>query len=137
MAILVFTNPQLVVNGVDLSNHVADVTLDISIASVEMTAMGATGKAYLAGLYEGKIDATFWQDFAAGSVDATLSAIWTAGTAVAFSLIGSGTTPSSTNPRYSGSMVMSDYPPMSGAVGSGLSTKASFVTTGAITRGSV
>lgn len=131
----VFTNATLVLAGTDLSDHVAEVTLDMSIADVPVTAMGAGGVQRLAGLEDSKLDVTFWQDFAASSVDKTLIAIRNGGTAVPFTLSASGTAYSDTNPKYAGSVIMTDYPPIGGKVGDGLQAKASFVVSGTITRG--
>ena len=117
MAKQVLTNAYVSVNGVDLSDHVSDVTLDMSIAAVPVTAMGDGGVANLAGLESGKIDITFWQDFASGKVDATLIAIRNAGTAVAVKIAANGTAISATNPSYTYQAILTDYPPVSGAVG--------------------
>ena len=135
MAKQVLTNAYVSVNGVDLSDHVSDVTLDMSIAAVPVTAMGDGGVANLAGLESGKIDITFWQDFASGKVDATLIAIRNAGTAVAVKIAANGTAISATNPSYTYQAILTDYPPVSGAVGAGMASKCSFVSSGTVTRG--
>ena len=135
MAKQVLTNAGVIVNGVDLSDHVSDVTLDISIAAVPITAMGDGGVANLAGLESGKIDITFGQDFAAAQVDATLVAIRNAGTAVPVKISANGTTISATNPSYTYQAILTDYPPVAGAVGAGMASKCSFTASGTVTRG--
>jgi len=72
MAITVLTNAQVIVNGVDLSDHVDQVTVEDMRDSVEVTAMGASNKAYTKGLGDAKITVEFFQDFAAGKTYATL-----------------------------------------------------------------
>jgi hypothetical protein len=135
MAKMVFTNGSIQVNGVDLSDHVADITLDLKVADVDITAMGDGGKKRLPGLQDDQIQVTFWQDFAAAEVDATLYPIFTGGTAVTVKVWANGTSSSSTNPYYSASAVLIDYPPVAGAVGSGLQSKVTFAISGTVTRG--
>lgn len=137
MAKEVFQNAIITLNGVDLSDHVHDVTLDIAQAAVNVTAMGDLWEDNLPGMKSGKLDVTLWADFAANSVDATAWAILTGGSAVPFTLTHAGTLVSSTNPIWGGSVVMTDNPLLSGAVGNGLQQKLTFVTTGPVTRGTV
>jgi hypothetical protein len=50
MAITVLTNAYVLVNGVDLSDHVSKVTIEDKRDSVDITAMGATNKTVTKGL---------------------------------------------------------------------------------------
>lgn len=129
------TNASLKINAVDLSNRVESVTLDLSKDDVEVTAMGDGGHTHVGGLENNKLTVTFWQDFAAANVDATLLPVFQAGTAVAFKLTANGTAVSSTNPVYSGSVVLTDYAPIGGKVGDGLQAPVSFVVSGTVTEG--
>lgn len=135
MAKYVFTNAYLLINNVDLSSNVESVTLENTAADVDVTAMGDGGKRHLAGLQDNKLNVTFWQDFAATKVDATLSGIFSAGTAVAFKIGSNGSSFSSTNPNYSGSVVLLSYQPVTGKVGDGGQTQVQFVVDGTVTRG--
>lgn len=40
MAVFVLTNASVKINNVDLSDHVSDVTVDMSAADIDVTAMG-------------------------------------------------------------------------------------------------
>ena len=135
MAKLVFLNGAAVINGVNLSDHVSEIALTLSKDQVDVTAMGANAHQRLGGLEDDKLTITFWQDFAASEVDATLYPIWTGGTAVTATVWAAGTTSSSTNPYYAGSVILADYNPIDGKVGDGLSTKVSFLFSGTVTRG--
>jgi hypothetical protein len=135
MARQVLINAYLLLNGVDLSNHVESVTVTWAKTDVDVTAMGDMGKQHLAGLEDNKFTVTFWQDFATTSVAATLDAMMLAGTAVAFKMGASGTAFSATNPSYSGSCLAIDYQPIAGAVGAGMQTQTNFVVNGLVTRG--
>lgn len=135
MAKLVFLNGAAKVNGVDLSDHISEISLQLSKEQVDVTAMGANAHQWLGGLENDKLTITFWQDFAASEVDATLYPIWSAGTAVSATVWAAGTTSSATNPFYGMSVILADYDPIDGKVGDGLSAKVSFMVSGTVTRG--
>ena len=61
MAISVLTNAQVLINGVDLSDHVSKVTLEDTRDQVDITAMGATNKSYTKGLGDGKATVDFFE----------------------------------------------------------------------------
>ena len=134
MARRVITNAYLLLNAVDLSNHVESITLNWVKSDVDVTAMGDGGKQHLAGLEDNKFAVTFWADHAAGSVGPTLDAMFAAGTAVAFKLADGGSSFSATNPTYSGSCVALDYS-IGGKVGDGQQNVVSLVCNGTITAG--
>lgn len=136
MAKQVFTNAYVTVNGTDLSDHVASVTLDTSADEIETTAFGTAGwRSRVAGLKDGSIKLDWHQDFAASSVDSILnSAFGSVGTVV---VIPSGTAPSSVNPRYTIPCVISSYSPVAGSVGDLLTFSTTWAFAGALTRGTV
>lgn len=131
----VLTNAYVSVNGTDLSDHVESVTLETSVNEVDVTAMGAGGKQRLAGLQDNKVTLTFWQDYAASKVDATMWAIVKGGTAVAFKIGANGTAFSATNPSYSGSAILTGYQPVAGKVGDGMQSQVTLMVDGTITSG--
>ena len=135
MAKLVFLNGAVKINGVDLSDHTSEIALELSKEQVDVTAMGANAHQWLGGLENDKLTVTWWQDFAASEVDATLYPIWSGGTAVSATVWANGTVTSSTNPYYAMSVILADYNPIDGKVGDGLSAKVSFVVSGTVTRG--
>ena len=131
-----FTNAAFKFNAVDLSNRVESVTLDLGKDDIDLTAMGDGGHTHVGGLENSKLNVNFWQAFAAASeVDSTLLPVFQAGTAVAFKLTANGTTVSSTNPVYSGNVVVTDYQPIAGKVGDGLQAPVTMVVSGTITQG--
>jgi predicted secreted protein len=136
MAKQVFTNAYVTVNGTDLSDHIASVTLDTSADEIETTAFGTAGwRSRVAGLKDGSIQLDWHQDFAASSVDAVLSsAFGSVGTVV---VIPNGTVASSTNPRYTIPAVVSSYSPVAGSVGDLLTFSTTWAFAGALTRGTV
>jgi predicted secreted protein len=94
----VFTNAVVTVNGSDLSDHIAAVTLDTSADEIETTAFGGTGwRSRVAGLKDGSIQIDWHQDFAASSVDSVLSSAF--GSVGTVTVMPNGTAVSATNPR--------------------------------------
>ena len=133
MATFVYTDASVVVNSVDLSDHVKSCTLNYEAEMLDDTVMGDTTRSNIAGLLNWSMDIEFLQDFAAAKVDATL-----------FSLIGAAAftvtvkptsgSVSATNPSFSGSAVLESYPPMSGSVGDLETASATFRSAGTLAR---
>jgi hypothetical protein len=133
MATIVFTDAYVMINSVELSDHVKSVTLNYSADDVEDTNMGDTTHIHLGGLLNWSLDVEFASDWASGEIDATLfSLVGAASVTVAVRPV--NTTIASTNPEYTGSAVLLDYPPISGAVGELKTTTAHFEAAGALTR---
>jgi hypothetical protein len=95
---------------VDLSSYVQSFVLQRVLDSIEISAMGDTSHKYVTGLAADTITVTFLNnDIAsgAGSVRATLQAAF--GTTVAFTAIqDSSAAVSTTNPLYSGTILVND-----------------------------
>jgi hypothetical protein len=132
MAVTVLTNALVLVNGVDLSNHVTKVTTNDERDSVDVTAMGATNKQVAKGLGDASIQIDFLQDFAGGSVHATLSPLIGSITPVAVEVRPVNAARSATNPAtLLASAFMMNYSGLDGSVGDASSISAEFVNAGA------
>lgn len=116
MAKIVLTNAQVLINAVDLSDHVRQVSIDYSAAEVESTAMGNAGQARLPGLLDWSMDITFAQDWALTNVDATLFPLVGAA-AFAVEVRPVKAARSTTNPAYTGNGILPSYKPMGQKVG--------------------
>ena len=132
MATFVFTDASVTINSVDLSDHVRSVTLDISAEEQDDTAMGATFRSRKGGLKDGSISLEFNSDFAASEIDATIFPIL--GTSVAFDIRATSSAVSATNPKYTGSCLVTQHVPVGNAVGDLATTSVTWPTTGTITR---
>src|SRR4051812_41820275 len=111
MAVFALTDAVVTVNGVDLSDHVRSVSIDAKVDELDTTAMGSTWHARIGSLKDWSATIEFNQDFAASKVDAT---VWAAlGTVVTVAGTPVSGTVTATNPRYSGSMLVNDYKPIS------------------------
>ena len=136
MAILgPYVNAYVLVNGVDLSDHVDTATLTLARDDVDVTAMGAFGHQHIASLENDKVDLIFFQDYGASKVDATLFPLFHAGTAFAFKMAGNGSTISGSNPSYSGTVTLMDYSPLGGKVGVAAMSPVSLVFNGTVSEG--
>lgn len=117
------------VNGTVLSDHANQITIEDSAEEVDITGFTPAGyREFAQGLKDVTITATFQQDYAAGSVDAILSAMYSASGTVAGTVVVKPTsaTVSSTNPTYTLVSKLYSYGPLAGAVGDALVVEATF-----------
>jgi len=132
MATFVLTDATLVVNSVNLSDHVRSMTLSTSAAVVDDTNMGDTWEVKLGGRKSATLTVEFSQDFAAANVDATLFAAL--GTVVTWTGKPTSAATSATNPQYSGSVLVSEYQPIDGSHGDLATTSVTWPCSGAVSR---
>jgi hypothetical protein len=135
MAKFVATDYKITLNATDLTNSLHAVTLDISSNEVETTSFGNTYKTMVGGLLTGSVKLDFYQDFAAGSVDATIwPLINTIGTVT---LTPTSGTVSATNPKYTAIVLINAYQPINSNVGDLASFSVTWPLAGTVSRGTV
>lgn len=132
MAKIVLTNPSITVNSVDLSDHIAKVTINIKKDEVDTTAFGSTGKTRVGGLEDSSISIDFHQDFASGSVEATLFPLLGTTTTVVVKPV--NTTTSTTNPAYTASVLCTEWAPVDGSVGDLMAPSVTWPVSGTVAR---
>jgi hypothetical protein len=135
MARLVLTNVEVTVGGVSLADHIASITLGSTYDVLETTAfkggnVPAAAKTRTAGLVDNSVTLEFHQDFAAGSVNATIYPLL--GTEVAVKVQPVNGAISATNPEYSFNAVVSEWTALNGAVGELATASVTWPITGAI-----
>jgi len=132
----VWKNGYIGVNGVNLSDHSRDISLDTAVAELANDTHGDTAEKKISGLENWTIQVTFLQDFAAGKVDATLSPLYGCGSGSFQIEVGADSVNavSATNPRYSGQAIITNYKVLSGAHGSNLEATATFRPASNLTR---
>src|ERR1700691_4199338 len=108
-------NPDIVINSVDLTNHITSVTFEESYADVDTTAFGATSKTRIAGLGDHKFSCEFQQDFANGSVEQTIYPL--VSTLVAVTVQQNPGSVTTSNPSYSFNVLVTEWSPVAGKVG--------------------
>lgn len=127
MAITVLTNAMVIINGVDLSDHVSKVTLEDSRTSVDITAFGASNTAYTKGLGDGKVTLDMFQDFAASKVHATFQPLIGSSTPVTVEVRAVNASRSATNPAFLMSGLLMTYPMLDGKVGDASAATYEFI----------
>jgi hypothetical protein len=135
MAELVITNAYISVNAVDLSGKGRDLGFSRTREGQDTTDFGSAGShERLPGLRDSQLDIEFNQDFASGSVDATLHAAYESDAAVVLEIRPVNANRSSTNPGYTGSFICTSYQPFGNSVGEAARARATFQQASAIAR---
>jgi hypothetical protein len=132
MARLVLTNAYITINGVNLSDHIGSVTITTTDDVVETTAFGTSARTRVAGLADNSLALEFHQDYATSSVEATIYPI--IGTTKQIVVKPNGATTAADNPSYTFSALISEWTPLSGAVGELATASVTWPIDGAITK---
>jgi IMP cyclohydrolase len=118
MARIVLTNAYVTINAVNLSDHIASVTLTTTDDVIETTAFGSSARTRIGGLADNSVAFEFQQDYAASSVEATINGSPSlVGTVTAVVVKPNGATTAADNPSYSFNALVSEWTPLNGAVG--------------------
>lgn len=133
MAKFVLTAERIFVNTQDLSAFCSKAELTISAEVKDDTNYASGGwKEELAGLKQGKLALEFYNDFTAGALDALMWPLL--GTVVTFSVAGSNAAVGVNNPYYEGSILISDWNPITGKVGDVDTSSVTYQSSGVVTR---
>lgn len=133
MAKFVATDVKVTINGTDFSSNLAQVELSIESDDTETTSFGNSWRTRVGGLKQGSITLDWHQDFAAGSVDATLFPLFnTLATVVVTPTSGSV---SPTNPSYTGTYLVNSYSPIASSVGDLATFSVTWPASGTVVRG--
>lgn len=132
MAKLVLTNALVTLASIDLSSHLASITLNTSFDIIDTTSFGDTAKKRIAALADNSVGFEFHQDFATGSVEATIFPLL--GTAVACEVRPVNAAVSATNPKYNFSVLIAEWQSLSAAVGSLTTASVTWPISGEITK---
>ncbi len=133
MANRVITNAYVLINSVDLSTSVRQVTLNYSAEQQDDTAMGDSARSRIPGLKDWSLDIEFFQDYAASKVDATLFSLIGAAP-FAIEIRGDSGSVSATNPKYTGNATLESYQPVAGTVGENQMAPVRLMGVGTLTR---
>jgi IMP cyclohydrolase len=118
MARIVLTNAFVTINAVNLSDHIASITLTTTDDVIETTAFGSSARTRIGGLADNSVAFEFHQDYAASSVEATINGSPSlVGTVTAVVVKPNGATTAADNPAYSFNCLISEWTPLNGAVG--------------------
>ena len=127
------TNAAPTTPSVDISAYVTNAVINQIVDELEVTSMGSTSHQFVAGLQSGTFSVDLINDWAAASVNETLSAAF--GKTLAVSVITvKGTAVSATNPTYQFSILVNNLTPIGqGGVSEIATSSLSFTVNSAIT----
>lgn len=128
MAVQVFTDAFITVAGTNLSSRCVAVAVDDGYDEIDAAAMSNTAKNVIIGQRDQVIKASFLQDYAAGSTHVTLHAA--RGTAVAVVVRPTSAAVGSTNPQWSGTLLLPRYNPVGATVNDKQVVEVEFKTQG-------
>lgn len=128
MARIVLTNCAVTFGGTDISAYVTSISLSTSFDVVETTAFGDTARKRVAGLQDSTVAFEFNQDYAASALESVIYP--TLGTAVAVTV----RPVAAVSPVYSFSVLVSEWTPLSGAVGELATASVSWPISGLISK---
>lgn len=129
----VLTDAYISINGNTLSDHGNKVEIPVTVEDKETTAFGQTWKNRLGGVKDANLNITFIQDYVTGMLDSIMWALL--GTVVTFEVRPTSGTVSSSNPKYTGSILVKEWKPIIGGHGDLVEVDVSFPTSGTVTRG--
>lgn len=137
MARIVLTNVDVEIAGVNLSDHIASVSLSSTYDVIETTAFGggnvpAAAKTRQAGLVDNAVTLEFHQDYAAGEVEATIYPLL--GTEITIELQPVNAAISVDSPKYTFQALCSEWTPLNGAVGELATASVTWPVSGAIVK---
>jgi hypothetical protein len=132
MARLVFTNPSITINSVDLTDRIAQVSIDMSFAEVTTTAFGDSAVTRVAGLGDHSVSLSFHQDFAATETEATIYPLLGTTTTIVVKPV--NTTTSTNNPQYTFNALVNAWAPVSGSVGDLLTADVTWPISGMVNK---
>lgn len=125
MAVIALTDAYISVNSVVLDDLSNNVVLNFEVDALEVTAFGDLGHKFSGGLQNISAEVTFYQDFSAAKVEATIYPL--VGTTTTVKIRPTSSAIGATNPEYTltGTYVAS-HTPVAGAVGELAMTTVSF-----------
>ena len=126
MAKLVLRNCKILVAGVDFSDHINSVEVQLKKASVDTTNFSGGGKEQVAGLKDDEFTVNFQQNFDTGAVDAVLYPLYDTEVEFEVEVWPTAGATSANNPKYVGTCILLEYSPLNGKVGDLSETKVKF-----------
>jgi hypothetical protein len=132
MAKFAATDYKVTINGTNFSTNLNSVELALESDSVETTAFGTTFRESIGGLKSGSLTLQFMQDFAVGTVDATLFPLFN--TLATVVIVPTSGTVTSSNPSYTAVCLANSYTPHASSVGDIATFSVTWPTSGTVTR---
>lgn len=133
MATMVLLAEYLSLNAVDLSEYTRKAEVSVEVEEKDVTTYTALGwKVVKGGLKSGELGIEFLQDTAATKLD---SIMWPLlGTNVPFEVRADQAAVGTSNPKYTGSVLIKAWNPITGSIGDEATVSVTYPTSGAVTR---
>jgi hypothetical protein len=131
MAKLVLTDANIVLGSTDISSYVAAVTVTSSAAEVETTAFGAGAVTRVGGLKDNSVTLSIHNDLP--TIEGLVYPL--IGSTATIVIKPNGTATSSTNNSYTGTVLVTEWTSVNGAVGELNTADVTWPISGAWTRG--
>ena len=134
MAKFVAKDVKVLINNINLSDHIAQVSLEQTSDEIETTAFGTEWRQRIGGgLKDASISIDFHQDFGANQIDARLSPLF--GSIATVVVTPTSGSVSATNPSYTGTYSVVQYSPVASSVGDLATFSVSWPSAGTVSRG--
>jgi hypothetical protein len=127
-------NPSVHIDGHDFSGYVKSASVNRQKDELDTTASGDGAHSQIPGFSKDSFTFNFYQDKDMTILDAVLSNIYDAETAVVVEVTKSGSTISESNPSWTGNAKLYNYSPFQGDVGTVVMAPATFQCDGPIVR---
>lgn len=136
MPLMVLKAAFLSINGVDRSANTSKAEVTAEVEEKDVTTFASNGwKEVLGGLASGGVAASFKNDVAAAALDSAMWALF--GTVVPFEARASNAAVGTSNPKYTGSILIKTWTPISGSPGDVNEASYTFPTSGPVVRATV
>lgn len=123
----------LSINANVLNEYTKKAEIAVEVEEKDVTTYASLGwKEVLGGLKSGELGCEFLQDFAATKLDAIMWPLL--GTVVPFEVRADQAAVGTGNPKYTGSILINGWNPITGSVGDEATVSINFPTSGAVTR---
>lgn len=128
----VLTDCLIIVNSQTLSDHANKAEIPFSTEDLDATTFGQTWHVRRGGLNDASLNLTWLNDFSASNLDSQIFALL--GTVVTFEIRPTSSARATTNPGYTGSVLINSWKPISADVGKLVTVDVSWPTSGAVSR---
>jgi hypothetical protein len=134
MAKIVLTDVKVLINSVNLSDHITSVTIDSKTDVVDTTGFSSTAaRTKQGGLKDNSVTIEFLQDFATSNVEQTIYPLLGTATTIVVSPL-STTNGIVGNPTYTFSALVSEWQPLKGGIGELATASVTWSIDGAVTK---
>lgn len=128
----VLTDAYISIAGNVVSDHGNKVEIPVEVEDKETTTFGQTWKTRVGGLKDATLKISFLNDYSASNLDAIFWPLLTS--VVTFEVRPTSGAVGTTNPKWTGSILINSWNPITGSVGDVVQLDVDFPTSGPVTR---